>query len=90
LREEMTELEATVDQGDAAGRQEEVGDLLFTVASLARHLQVDPEEALRRANRKFEDRFRIVEEAVRKSGRQWAEFNADALDTLWREAKRRS
>lgn len=88
LREEMAELEASTQAGDAAGMQEEVGDLLFTTANLARHLDLDPEEALRLANRKFERRFGMVEQRVRDSGRTWQELTSADLDELWIDAKK--
>ncbi len=87
LREEMAELEAAVRAGDTTATREEFGDLLFTAANLARHFDVDPEDALRAANRKFEHRFGLVEQRVRDSGRSWQEFTPSELDALWREAK---
>jgi MazG family protein len=87
LQEEIRELEA-VETDDRRRLSEEIGDLLFTVANLARHLGVDPEEALRCANLKFERRFDEVERRVRLSGRAWGDFSAGELDTLWNEAKR--
>jgi MazG family protein len=87
VREELGEVEATK-PGDAEHLSEEIGDLLFAVASLARHAEVDPEEALRRANRKFERRFTQLEQRVRQSGRDWAAFSAAELDDLWTQVKR--
>jgi ATP diphosphatase len=87
VREELEEVEAASATGDPARRREEVGDLLFTVVNLARHLKVDPEEALRVANGKFETRFRRVETAVRDSGRNWDSFTPAELDALWQAAK---
>ncbi len=63
--------------------EEEVGDLLFAVVNLARHLKIDPEEALRQANRKFEKRFRAIEVAPGFSA-----MSLDAMESLWVEAKR--
>lgn len=87
VHEELAEFEAAgvTDQHAAS---EEIGDILFTVVNLARHRQVDAEEALRQANHKFERRFRHVEQAVRSSGRDWSTFSAAELDRLWNEAKR--
>ncbi len=87
VHEELAEV-AAADAADQAAVSEEIGDLLFTVVNLARHRQVDAEEALRQANRKFERRFRHVEQAVRRSGRDWSAFSAAELDQLWNEAKR--
>jgi ATP diphosphatase len=63
---------------------EEVGDLLFAVVNFARHLKVDPEEALRKANRKFEKRFRVIEVAP-----GFRDLKLDEMEALWVEAKRR-
>ena len=63
--------------------EEEVGDLLFAVANFARHLKIDPEEALRKANRKFEKRFRTIEVAA-----GFSDMSLDEMEALWVEAKR--
>jgi ATP diphosphatase len=86
VREEISEVEAA-NAGNAGNLGEEIGDLLFSVANLARHADVDPEEALRCANRKFERRFASVEDAVRASGRKWSDFSAEELETYWTRAK---
>ena len=81
-----------VDMAEAenpAHREEEVGDLLFACANLARHLGVDPEVALRRANAKFERRFRGVEDALAARGRTPAESDLAEMDALWGEVKTR-
>src|SRR5579864_7205668 len=86
IAEEIAEIEAELDgDGGPAALEEEVGDLLFAVANLARKLEVEPETALRRATAKFERRFRRVEAlaAERRIGR-----NLDALEALWQEVKR--
>ncbi len=89
IREETAEVEEAVaeahDRAEIAG---EVGDLLFTVANLARHLDVDPEAALRQTNVKFEQRFAYIEAALAKSGRSPAQAGLDEMDRLWNEAKR--
>ncbi|KPX45083.1 Nucleoside triphosphate pyrophosphohydrolase [Pseudomonas syringae pv. helianthi] len=88
VREELDEiLEAMVDN-DAAGIAEEVGDLLFSVVNLARHLKVDPETALRSANSKFDRRFRFIEQALRHIQRPIEECSLEEMDALWGEAKR--
>ena len=66
---------------------EEVGDLLFTVANLCRHLDLDPEACVRGANARFEKRFDHVEARVRASGGDWTAHNLAALERLWQEAK---
>ena len=66
---------------------EEFGDLLFVVANLARHLQVDPEAALRAANDKFTRRFQSIESALAKLGKTPAQSDLTEMDTLWNMAK---
>jgi ATP diphosphatase len=65
----------------------EVGDLLFSVANLCRHLDLDPEACVRAANARFEKRFDHVEARVRAAGGDWSAHNPDALERLWQEAK---
>ena len=89
LREEIDEVEAELDAGDVASVAGEVGDLLFAVANLARHLSVDPEAALRGANAKFERRFAHIESRLGKTGRAPAEATLDEMEALWSEAKQR-
>lgn len=88
VREELDEVLQAMADGDADALEDEVGDLLFAAVNLARHLKQDPEYALRRANRKFERRFRFIEQALRDSGRSIEDCNLDELDALWGEAKR--
>jgi ATP diphosphatase len=71
-------------QDDIAG---EIGDLLFVVANLARHLNVDPEAALRSTNAKVVSRFKWIESALEKQGRTTAEATLDEMEALWQEAK---
>jgi nucleoside triphosphate diphosphatase len=73
---------------DPAKRAEEIGDLLFVVANLARHLKVDPEAALRAANAKFIRRFKFIEAALQAEGRQAAEASLDEMEALWQKAKK--
>ncbi|WP_283646157.1 nucleoside triphosphate pyrophosphohydrolase [Marinovum algicola] len=67
--------------------EEEMGDLLFVMANLARHLAVDPEAALRRANAKFTRRFKSIEAALAAQGRSTADSDLDEMDALWDAAK---
>ncbi len=91
VREETAELEAEV-TADPAGRdrdriEAELGDLLFSVANLARHLDIEPEAALRRANRKFVRRFEEVEARLAAAGRTPAEASLDEMERHWQDAK---
>jgi MazG family protein len=88
IDEECRELARALDGGEAAAVEEELGDLLFSVAQFARHAGVDPEAALRRANAKFERRFRRMESWLAEQGRSPAGASADELETLWAKAKR--
>lgn len=88
VREELDEVLQAMADGDDDAIEDEVGDLLFATVNLARHLKHDPENALRRANRKFERRFRFIEQALRDSGRPIEDCTLDELDALWGEAKR--
>ncbi|MFF7708651.1 nucleoside triphosphate pyrophosphohydrolase [Pseudomonas sp. NPDC007930] len=89
VREELDEVLAAMAAPAYEGAlAEELGDLLFSVANLARHLKVDPENALRAANGKFERRFRFIEQALRAQGRPIEDCSLEALDALWGEAKK--
>jgi tetrapyrrole methylase family protein/MazG family protein len=87
IEEEMSELGQAVRSGDRDAVAEEIGDLLFTIANLARHEEVDPEQALQAANRKFIERFRYVEEAMARDGIRPAPGQRDRMEALWVEAK---
>lgn len=88
VEEEWAELTAEIDNaGDQARLTEEVGDLLFAVVNLARHLEIDPEAALRAGNAKFERRFRAVEDGFREKGRQMAAASLEDMEVLWDAAK---
>jgi MazG family protein len=82
--EELAELDAARASGDAAAIEAEFGDVLFALANLGRRLGVDPETALRGANRRFERRFRHVETRSAESGRR----DLASLESFWTEAKR--
>jgi nucleoside triphosphate diphosphatase len=87
IREETLEIEQAVDGADPQHIQEEIGDLLFAVANLARHLHVDPEAALRGTNAKFERRFAFIEASLHDRGRTLDEANLEEMDALWDAAK---
>ena len=89
LDEEVLELrEAIRARADHATVAEEVGDLLFVAVNVARLTGVDPESALKAANRKFRRRFRHIEERLRADGRKPADSTLEEMDRLWDEAKR--
>jgi uncharacterized protein YabN with tetrapyrrole methylase and pyrophosphatase domain len=88
IHEELEELEDEVRGQDAARIEEELGDLLFAVVNLARHLDVDAEQALARANRKFERRFRAVEAEIAGAGLEMRSLDIEKLEEYWRKAKK--
>jgi MazG family protein len=89
LDEEVLELrEAVKSKADPAAIAGEVGDLLFVAVNVARLTGVDPESALKAANRKFRRRFRYIEERLRADGRRPADSTLEEMDRLWDEAKR--
>ena len=86
--EELRELRAEIDAGASRERLEnELGDLLFAVTNLARHLDIDPEAALRGTNAKFERRFRYIEDALARKGRTVEDADLAEMDRLWEQAK---
>jgi MazG family protein len=87
LREELAELEVEIDAGDQAKAREELGDLLFVVANLARKLDIEPEDALRSANAKFVRRFSYIERSLAARGRTPDQSDLAEMDDLWNEAK---
>ncbi len=89
LREEVEELGCARQEGRAEKLEEEIGDILFVVANIARHLHVDPEQALRRTNAKFRERFAYVEQQLRERGKKLEEASLEEMEALWQEAKSR-
>jgi MazG family protein len=89
IHEELEELEEAVGSRESSHIDEEFGDLVFAVVNLARHLNVDPEQALSGANRKFERRFRDMEQAITASGKRLEKQSLAQLEQEWRAAKRR-
>jgi ATP diphosphatase len=87
IREEADEIEAEIAAGNRADAAAEVGDLLFAVVNLARHLDADPEAVLRATNRKFERRFGAIEQAVAERGTTPAASSLAEMDALWDQAK---
>lgn len=89
LREETAELQQALAAGDNAHVGEEIGDLFFTLVNLARKRGLDAEALARDANRKFEDRFRVVERILADRGQSVEDAGLDVLDAAWNEAKQR-
>lgn len=87
IREEADEIEAELDAGDKTKTAAEVGDLLFAVVNLARHLDADPESILRATNMKFERRFASIEAALAARGKKPQDATLAEMDALWDEAK---
>jgi nucleoside triphosphate diphosphatase len=88
VAEEMAELRTALQSAAPEQVRAELGDLLFSIANLGRHLHVDLEAALRGTNAKFERRFRYVEERLREQGRNTEQATLEEMDALWDEAKR--
>ena len=94
IKEELTELEAEIaarkseNPADSDRVKQELGDLIFSVTNLARHLKVDAESAVELTTAKFAKRFRTVEAAAKDSGRSLKEMTIDEMEELWQKAKR--
>ena len=87
IAEELAELKAAVEKGDAAEVEEEYGDVLFSMVNLARHVGVDAESALRAATAKFAKRFRAVEARVKAEGKEMKAMSLAELDAVWDAVK---
>ena len=87
LAEETGEVREAIETGDPDKIEDELGDLLFVAANLSRRLNVDPEQALRRANAKFERRFRAMEGLAEQDGQDFAALDIDAQESLWQRVK---
>lgn len=87
IREEADEIEAALDRNDKREIAEETGDLMFALVNLARHVDADPEAALRATNAKFERRFAFIERALEAQGRTLEQASLAEMDALWNEAK---
>ncbi len=85
--EELDEVRREIDGGDEQRLRHEVGDLLLAVSNLARHLGIDPEQALRLANSRFEGRFGIMERMLEKQGKTMEALTPEQLEALWQTAK---
>jgi len=87
LEEEINELKEALSTGDSENAGEEVGDLLFVIMNLARHLDVEPETALKKTNRKFRQRFKFIENELRRQEKTLEDASLKEMDDLWNEAK---
>jgi len=87
LDEEIAEIHEAIASGDESHVHEELGDLLFTIANIARKLNVNAEDALQSANRKFSRRFEAMESRVRSGGQNLDDLTLEQMDGLWDEAK---
>jgi tetrapyrrole methylase family protein/MazG family protein/ATP diphosphatase len=88
LHEEVGELEAKIAAGDLASARQELGDVLFVCANIARELDIDPEHALRETNAKFVRRFAFIEQALAEKGSSPDRSDLAEMDALWEAAKR--
>jgi MazG family protein len=88
IEEELEELRAAVERDDRPAAAEEIGDVLFSLVMMARKLEIDPEGALERTNRKFVRRFGWIERELRRRGERVDEAGTERLEQLWQEAKR--
>ncbi len=89
IAEELAELEEAIAAASADQMEDELGDVLFAVVNLARHLKMDPEKALTRANRKFEARFREMERTLQAQGIAFKGLSIEALEAAWSASKKR-
>ncbi len=87
LDEETRELRSAIENGDKENIAEEIGDLLFVVQNLARHLDVEPESALKLTNRKFRSRFKYIEKELELSGQNLGKASLEEMDFLWNRSK---
>ncbi len=88
ISEELAEVTQAIKSDNRQHMAEEIGDLLFSVVNLARHLDIDAEHSLRSANHKFCNRFKHMEETVNQSGKQMQQLDLDELEQLWQQAKK--
>ncbi|GJH43600.1 nucleoside triphosphate pyrophosphohydrolase [Pasteurella canis] len=90
IKEELNEVQQEIEKSprQQAKIEEEIGDLLFAVVNLSRHLHCQPEESLRKANHKFEQRFRAVERKLKQNNKTFADSSLMEMDLLWDEVKR--
>ena len=88
LRVAIEQHKQSADEADHVHIREEIGDMLFVVTNIARQLNVEPEAALKLANRKFRQRFAHIERRLREQSRKFEDVSIRDLEELWQEAKR--
>jgi len=87
VEEEIGELRQEIAQGETARAADELGDLLFTLVNVARHLKIDPEDALRRMTQRFAARFRRIEQHAAETGRAVSDLSLEEMEAVWQAAK---
>ena len=87
IREELDEFEAELENDNPDDQENELGDILFALANLARHQKIDPDNALRKTNQKFRNRFAYIEQNIGRKGTTLEEATLEQMDELWNEAK---
>jgi MazG family protein len=87
LDEEVVELKRAMTDGDEDNIEAEIGDLLFVIVNLARKVDVEPETALKRTNKKFRHRFKFIEDDLKSTGRKLDDSSLKEMDELWTRAK---
>lgn len=88
VKEELTELQTEIEQGNKQKIEEELGDVLFSLINYARFLEVDPESALEKTNKKFIKRFQYLEQKAQESNKPLQEMTLTEMDFFWEEAKK--
>lgn len=88
VKEELTELQTEIEQGNKQKIEEELGDVLFSLINYARFLEVDPESALEKTNKKFINRFQYLEQKAQESNKSLQEMTLTEMDFFWEEAKK--
>ena len=89
IREELSELIEAINSKNESAIEEEMGDLLFTIVSLSRHLSKNPETALRKATKKFEKRFKLMEHELEQEKKQFSQLSYDEMNHLWNKVKQK-
>ena len=88
VQEELSELNEELKSGNRNKIQSEFGDVLFSMVNYARFIDINPENALERTNKKFIQRFQYLEQAVERNGKKLAEMSLAEMDVFWNEAKK--